>query len=91
VYNHPQFLLIGLHAIGCKRKLFNFNQCNLKIYISDQHFCAHVSFCNTFRKVKFCGVPSGAIVKVGCAAGKKRLRIAELGSLNSSRIAISQL
>jgi hypothetical protein len=26
-----------------------------------------------FCKAKFCGVPSGAVVKVGCAMGKERL------------------
>jgi hypothetical protein len=26
------------------------------------------------RKAKFCGVPSRAIVKIGCAVRKKRLR-----------------
>jgi hypothetical protein len=26
------------------------------------------------RKAKFCGVPSGAIVKVWCAVGEKRLQ-----------------
>jgi hypothetical protein len=31
-------------------------------------------FLPTFRKAKFCGVPSRAIVKVVCAVGNKQLR-----------------
>jgi hypothetical protein len=33
VSHHPPFLLIDLHRIGCKRKLINFNEYNLIIYI----------------------------------------------------------
>jgi hypothetical protein len=33
VYHHPPFALIGLHSIGCKGKLINFNQFNLRVYI----------------------------------------------------------
>jgi hypothetical protein len=33
VYHNPPFLLIGLHSIGCKCKLINFSQYNLRVYI----------------------------------------------------------
>jgi hypothetical protein len=33
VYHYPSFLLVGLHSIGCKCKLINFNQYDLRIYI----------------------------------------------------------
>jgi hypothetical protein len=33
---------------------------------------------NPFPKAKFCGASSGAIVKVGCAVCKKRLRITDV-------------
>jgi hypothetical protein len=56
----------GLHSIGYKYKLINFNQCSLRVYT----YC----FASPFRKAKFCGVPSRANVKVGCAVGKRKLR-----------------
>lgn len=31
-------------------------------------------FVPPFQKAKFCGVPSGGVVEVGCAVGKRRLR-----------------
>jgi hypothetical protein len=45
------------------------------IRISVATYC----FVPTFRKAKFCGVPSGAIVIVGCAVGKTRLLNADVG------------
>jgi hypothetical protein len=73
VYHHSLFLLIHLHSIGCKHKLFNFNQYNLRIYIEDQQFFVdRYCFVPSFLKAKFYGVPSRDIVKVGHAVGKRR-------------------
>jgi hypothetical protein len=33
VYHHSLFLLVGPHSIGDKRKLINFIQYNLKVYL----------------------------------------------------------
>jgi hypothetical protein len=44
-------------------------------------------FVPTFRKAKFCGVPSGVIVIVGCAAGKTRLLNADVGVYTAWRFA----
>jgi hypothetical protein len=68
------FLLTGLHSIGCKCKLINFNQYDLRLYTGSAFLVAMYCFVPTFQKEKFCGVSSGAIVEVGCAAFKKRLR-----------------
>jgi hypothetical protein len=38
VYNHPFFTLIGLHGIGYKRKLINFNSYSISIYIQNPYF-----------------------------------------------------
>jgi hypothetical protein len=60
VYHHPPFLLIGLHSIGFKCKLINFNQYNLRFYIQDLNFFAAMyCFAPPFHKAKFYGVPSG--------------------------------
>jgi hypothetical protein len=38
----------------------------------DPHFCGHVCwFVPPCRKAKFCGVPSQAVIKAGCAVGKQ--------------------
>jgi hypothetical protein len=73
VYHHPPYLLIGLHGTGCKCKLINLNQYNLRVYIGPAYFVA-TYFVPPFREAKFCDVPSLVIIKVGCAVGKKRLR-----------------
>jgi hypothetical protein len=70
VYHHPLFLLIGLHSVGCKRTLINFNPYNFNIHIQGPYLYGHVLFCTPFHKAKFCGVPSRATVKVGCAVVK---------------------
>jgi hypothetical protein len=41
------------------------------VYIYDPHFLFTYCSVHPLRKAKFCGVPSGAIVKVGCPVGKK--------------------
>jgi len=42
------------------------------MYEFSHFFCGHVLFCSLFASEgKFCGVPSLAIVKVGCAVDKK--------------------
>jgi hypothetical protein len=74
VYQHPQFSLTGLHNTGCKCKLINFYSIHIKnLYIRSEIFVATYCFVLPFLKEKFCGVPSGASVKVGCAVGKKSL------------------
>jgi hypothetical protein len=57
--------------MGCRCELINFNQYNLAAYIGYRaaFFWSHT----VFPKAKFCVVPSGAIVQVGCAVDKKRL------------------
>jgi hypothetical protein len=70
VYLHPQFLLIGRHNIGCNCKLINFNQYNS----GSIFFVAMYCFVPPFLEAKFCVVPSGAIVKVGCVVCKNSLR-----------------
>jgi hypothetical protein len=74
VYHHPPFELIGLHRIWCKCQFINFNQYNTNLHIGFAFFVATYCFVTPFRKAKFCGVPSRAIVKVWCAVGVKRLR-----------------
>jgi hypothetical protein len=59
------------NSIKGKSKLINFKLYNLKVYT---FFVATYCFVPSFRKAKSCGVPSRAIVKVGCAVGKKRSR-----------------
>jgi hypothetical protein len=73
VYHHPPCVQIGLHNIGCKCKLINFNLCNLRIYIEDPHFLWSHCFLPPLYKDKFCGVPSRATVKVRCVVGKKKM------------------
>jgi hypothetical protein len=75
VYHHPQFSLTGLHNTVCKCNLINFNQYNLRAY-RPAFFVTMYCFVLPFCKAKFCGVPSEAIVKVGCAVGKKK-KVAE--------------
>jgi hypothetical protein len=52
-------------------------------------FVATYCFVPPFRKAKFCGVPSRAIVKVGCAVGRKRLRNTGLGHSNTAFLCIN--
>jgi hypothetical protein len=71
VYHHPPVLPPELNSVECKCKLINFNQYNLRVRIEICTFVSTHCFVPTFRKAKFCGVPSQAIVKVGCAVDKK--------------------
>jgi hypothetical protein len=68
MYHHPQFLLIGLHSIGSKGKLINFDTYNLRFTYRLHIFCGHILFC----KAKFCDVPSQDIVKIGFVVDKKK-------------------
>jgi hypothetical protein len=47
------------------------------------HIYGNVSFVPPFREAKFCGLPSCVFDKLGCAAGKKRLRDTGLGETGS--------
>jgi hypothetical protein len=78
VYQQPPFLLIDIHSTGSKSTLINFNQYNLWIYIWEPHF---VTMYPHFRKAKFCGVLSLAIVTAGCAVGKKIIILRNTGLL----------
>jgi hypothetical protein len=68
------------NSIKGKSKLINFKLYNLKVYT---FFVATYCFVPSFRKAKSCGVPSRAIVKVGCAVGKKRSRDTGLRNQNN--------
>jgi hypothetical protein len=72
VNHHPPFSVRRLHITGCKCKLINFNQYNLRVCIYAFFFVATYSFVPPFRKAKFRGVPSRAMVKFGCAVGTKK-------------------
>jgi hypothetical protein len=70
----PLCLLIGLHSTGCKCKLINFNQCNLRVYIEDQHFCGHASCLPPSVRRNFVLCPRESLLKFGVPWVKKRLR-----------------
>jgi hypothetical protein len=71
VYHHPPVLLMGIHSTGCKCKLINYNEYNLRVYIYISHFYGHVLFCAHYLKAKLCGVPSRAILKLGVPCVKR--------------------
>jgi hypothetical protein len=54
-------------------------------FICGYRFTAMYSFAPPFREAKFCGVPSCAFDKLGCASGEERLRNTVL-SLDAIRI-----
>jgi hypothetical protein len=53
---------------------------------------AMCSFVPPFREAKFCGVPSCAFDKLGCAAGEKRLRntvlVGDTGILSNTAVLV---
>jgi predicted RNase H-like nuclease len=58
---------------------------NLEGLHIESAFLVARSFVTPLRKAKFCGVPSEAIVRVGCAVDKKRLRYTALLLVNNIR------
>jgi hypothetical protein len=66
VYHHPQFLLTGLHSIGCKCKLINLNHCDLRVYKQDPHFLWPRSVLYVFSvRRNFVVCPQESLLKLG--------------------------
>jgi hypothetical protein len=68
VYHHSQFILLGVQSIVCKGELILIDitwRFTYRIGIFVAMYCS----VPPFRKANFCGVPSRATVKAGCAMG----------------------